>query len=137
MENINKTNEVKNIERRKEAEETLVPSEEERINSFLSGYVAFREAALKQVGKEEVVGLYQVYLNRRYAWNSNGDKKYPTFNGKSTGKWASQLASDRQKKWIKKLVERGRVKFEGGTSIDTITKIEASRILDTIFGKRA
>jgi hypothetical protein len=122
MENI-KTNEMK--------------SRVEEINQFLSNYTAFREAALKQVEKEEIVGLYSVYLSRRYAWNSNGDKKYPTFNGKSTGKWASQLATDRQKKWIKKLVERGRVKFEGGTSLETITKMEASRILDTIFGKRA
>jgi hypothetical protein len=123
----------------------------EEINRFLEDYATFKDLAAKELNKREVDGtvgsikeenilcLYKLFVlerNRRAARGSGGNLGYKKWSSGSNAKWNEQPASERQKGLIKKLVDRGRVKFEGGTSIETMTKKSASEILDTVFGKR-
>jgi len=113
------------------------PSESE-ISGFLTDYAVFRGFAAESCGgkEENVLCLYKLFLAGRRANGAGGSDKYRKWNAGKTDN-GGQPATERQKELIRKLVGRGRVKFEGGTSLETLTKKEASDILDKIFGKRA
>ena len=106
---------------------------EEEINSFLTEYATFKEAAAKQLGNNEeaIASRYQIFL-------SAGSRNLSS-SGFRKPQWADQPASEKQKALIRKLVEKKRLQLDLGSagSIDTITKGQASRVLDRVFGRRA
>jgi len=123
------------------------PSDSE-ISRFLADYAVFRGFAAEALNKREADGtvgsikeenvlcLYKLFLAGRHANGAGGTSRFSKWNaGKMDN--GSQPATERQKELIRKLVGRGRVKFEGGTSLETVTRKEASEILDRVFGKRA
>ena len=123
------------------------PSDSE-ISRFLADYAVFRGFAAESLNKREADGtvgsikeenvlyLYKLFLAGHRASGAGGNSGYRKW-GASKIDTGSQPATDRQKELIRKLVERGRVKFEGGTSLETVTRKDASEILDKVFGKRA
>ena len=123
------------------------PSESE-ISGFLTDYAIFRGFAAETLNKREADGtvgsikeenvlcLYKLFLAGRHTSGAGGTSKFSKWNAGRVDN-GSLLATDRQKELIRKLVGRGRVKFEGGTSLETLTRKDASEILDRVFGKRA
>jgi len=107
------------------------------IGRFLADYAIFRGFAAESCGgkEENVLCLYKLFLAGRRAGSAGGNDRYSKWSAGKVDN-GSQPATDRQKELIRKLVGRGRVKFEGGTSLETVTKADASRILDSVFGKR-
>ena len=113
------------------------PSDGE-IGRFLADYAVFRGFAAESCGgkEENVLCLYKLFLAGRRATGAGGNSGYRRWGAGKIDN-GGQPATDRQKELIRKLVGRGRVTFEGGTSLETVTRKEASEILDRVFGKRA
>jgi hypothetical protein len=106
------------------------------IDEFVSDFDRFYNKILekvKELDDEQVVTLYAIYLKngRAEAMNGNGNgygyQKKPKSDPNAS-------ATDRQRELIRKLVEKGRVKFEGSINLETLTKKRASEILDKVFG---
>ena len=112
------------------------PSDSE-IGRFLADYAVFRGFAAESCGgkEENVLCLYKLFLAGRRANGAGGNDRYRKWNAGKVDN-SNQPATDRQKELIRKLVARGRVKFEGGTSLETLTRKDASEILDRVCGKR-
>jgi len=112
------------------------PSDSE-IDRFLADYAVFRGFAAESCGgkEENILCLYKLFLAGRRTNGAGGNGRYGKWNAGKVDN-GGLPATDRQKELIKKLVGRGRVKFEGGTSLETVTRKEASEILDKVFGKR-
>jgi len=113
------------------------PSESE-ISGFLTDYAVFRGFAAESCGgkEENVLCLYKLFLAGRRANGVGGNGRYRKWGAGRVDN-GNQPATERQKELIRKLVGRGRVRFEGGTSLETVTRKDASEILDKVFGKRA
>jgi len=101
------------------------------IDDFVGDFEAFHKAIRQKVGEidhEHVVTLYAIYLKngRAEAMNSNGNyQKKPKSDPNAP-------ATDKQKGLIGSLIGKGKIQQ---TSLEGLTKRDASRLLDEAFGK--
>jgi len=100
------------------------------INEFVGEFEAFHRTIRKSVGdidEEHVVTLYAIYKKNgraeKFGENGYGYKKKPDPNAPAT---------EKQKGLIGSLIKKGKIQQ---TSLDGLTKRDASRLLDEAFGK--
>ena len=102
------------------------------IDEFVSDFDRFYDKMLekvKELDDEHIVTLYAIYLKngRAKAMNSNGNgyQRKPKSDPNAP-------ATEKQKGLIGSLIKKGKIQQ---TSLDGLTKRDASRLLDEAFGK--
>jgi len=103
------------------------------IDGFTSEFEQFFDAMsekVREVNVEQIVTLYAIYLKngRAEKMNENGNGYF----GRKPKSDPNAPATEKQKGLIGSLIKKGKIQQ---TSLDGLTKRDASRLLDEAFGK--